>query len=300
MYFTFQRRRRRLPLMPGFGTIPASGPPPEGQIVQPYQFFTPIPQVTAATTRQEVKDWFCIRRAQVLALGKTLTIRSAVGQDAMDALWKKLGALENQAGGNTPLATVVQDFQQWLVYPNDEPWDFYVAEQQKLDAAERARQLEAARVRAIDEAKQRAVDAAIAETTNYGGGLLSERGTGRVIAGLALVNNAGVTYTGISGVDMHTHATHPVIDELLRGTNQAEDWPQISCAEVDALKSFLHAAIPAINSVAQIPRDTLVFHARVWNPGGSKSGKTTTPHWQARGACKNCSQWVAKIGALLA
>ena len=44
----------------------------------------------------------------------------------------------------------------------------------------------------------------------------------------------------------------------------------------------------------------LVFHAEVWNTGGSRSGKTATAHWQARGACKNCSQWVEKIGALLA
>lgn len=268
--------------------------------MQPYQPFTPIPQVTVVTTRQEVKDWVGLRRAQVLVLSKTLTIQSKVGRDAMDALWSKLGTLASQAAGNTPLDTLIRDFQQWVdTYPNDEAWDFYVAEQQKLDAAELARQMEAAKVRAVSDAKQRAVDAAIALTKTYGGGLLSDRGTGRVIAGLAIVNNAGVTYSGISGVDMHTHTTHQVIGELLKGTNQAEDWPQTSCAEVDALKTYLHAAIPAINSIAQIPQGTLVFHARVWNPGGPKSGKVVTPHWQPRGACKNCSQWVEKIGALL-
>jgi hypothetical protein len=269
-------------------------------MAQAYQPFTPIPQVTAATTRQEVRDWFCLRRAQVLALGKTLTIKSEVGKDQMDALWRKLGALETQAGGNTPLATVVQDFQQWLVYPNEDAWEFYVAEQRKLDAAELERQRQAAQERAVSTAKQEAVDAAIALTRTYGQGLLSDRGTGRVIAGLAFVNNAGVTYTGISGVNMHTHATHPLIDELLKGTHQAEEWPQKSCAEVDALKTYLHTTVPAINSIAQIPQDTLVFHARVWNPGGVQSGKTVTPHWQPRGACKNCLQWVDKIGALLA
>ncbi len=269
--------------------------------MQPYQPFSPIPQVTAATTRQEIKDWLFLRRAQVWSLVKTLTIKSEIGKDTMEALWKKLGALEVQALGNTPLNVVIGDLQEWLdAYKDGGAWDYYVTEQKRLDAVELARQAEAAKARAVGEAKQRAVDAAVALSKTYGNGLLSDRQTGRVIAGLAMVNNAGLTYTGISGVDMHIHATHPVIDELLRGTHKAEEWPQTSCAEVDALKSYLHAAIPAINSVAQIPRDTLVFHARVWNTGGSKSGKAATPHWQPRGACANCSQWVEKIGARLA
>ncbi|MCT9929798.1 hypothetical protein N5079_06140 [Planotetraspora sp. A-T 1434] len=269
-------------------------------MAQPYRPFTPIPTVTPTTTTQEVTDWFYLRRAQVEALARSMTIKSDISPDVMEFLGRKLRTMEGRLTGGIPPATVVNDLQAWLGEGGDHgAWDFYVAAQTKQDQAELARQAEAARSLAVDQARNRASAAAIALTKTYGSGLLSDRGTGRVIAGLAVVNTPA-TFTGISGVDKHTHPSHPVIDELLKGTHKAEEWPQASCAEVDALKSYLHAAAPPITSIAQIPRGALVFHAQVWNIGGPRGGKSSTPHWQARGACANCSQWVEKIGALLA
>ncbi|MEW9529231.1 hypothetical protein [Microbispora sp. NPDC049125] len=268
--------------------------------MQPHQPYTPLPPAAPAPAKQTLGDWFYLRRTQVEALAGSMTIKSDFSKDLMEALGRKLRTMEGLISQDTPTATVVTQFQGWLDdYKDHGAWNHYVAEQAKLDKAEADRQEKATKDREISQAKQRASSAAITLTKTYGGGLLSDRGTGRVIAGLAVVNSPA-TYTGISGVDMHTHATNSVIDELLKGTHKAEEWPQASCAEVDALKSYLHAAPAPIVSIAQIPRGALVFHAQVWNIGGTKGGKYVTPHWQARGACANCTQWVEKIGALLA
>jgi len=268
------------------------------------QPFTDFPTVTPATPATEVPNWIFLRRAQVEGLARLLTPRSDFDKETMEALGLKLRAMESRITRGDAHATVVADFKAWIVVDSNDrgAWDYYKAWQQKHDGEVADAQVREAAAKAVSQARGRAGDAAAAQTRMRPTGLMASDGVnGRVIAGLALVGAPALSYFGISGTDMHaasSAAVDLVITELLKGTNQAEKWPQRSCAEVDALKRYLTAA--GITSVANIPQDTLVFHAEVWHPGGSWNGKITSKRWQPRGACANCKQWVGKIGALLA
>jgi hypothetical protein len=269
--------------------------------MQPYRFYTPLP--AAGAPAAEIKDWFFQRRVQVEALVKSYTPKSAFNNDGMNMVSKKLLRLESSiASGDMTAAAAVNNFQTWLNDSEDwGAWADYVADQQERDRAERARQQEEQQRAAIAAAKVRARDAARRLSGQYAGGLLSDRGTGRVIAGLAVVGAPAAVHQGVSGIDMHTHNNHLLIAPLLAGTHQAEAWPQASCAEVDALKSYLHAHVPAFNTLADIGNGGIpVFHAMVWHPGGKWQGKETSARWQDRAACANCDQWLDKIGALRA
>jgi hypothetical protein len=211
--------------------------------------------------------------------------------------------METRLTKGDPQAAVVADFKAWTSdYSDRGAWDHYVTWQKEQDKARQDAQDRQAAEKAVTDAKNRATGAAKAETSKRAAGLMSSDGkNGRVIAGLAFVGIPGTTYYGISGTDKHaasSAAVDQVVTDLLKGTHQAENWPQKSCAEVDALKRYLTAS--GIIAVAAIPRDTLVFHAEVWHPGGAWNGKMTSKRWQPRAACANCEQWVGKIGARLA
>lgn len=271
--------------------------------MEPYQsqFFTPIPD--AADPERKIKDWFYLRRTQVAALASSYTPRSDFGEAGMIALEKKLRNMEGvlATGQQSPNA-VIGGFKKWL----DEGWDdgawtYYKDGQEAKDLAESDRQDQEAKAVAINEAKDRARNEVQALSRRNAGGLMSASGkNGRVISALAVVSDPVLLHTGISGQDKHTYAGHPLIAPLLVGTHKAMDWPQEACAEVDALKSYLHELPEQLTAVSQIPRNTLVFHAMVWHPGGNWEGKVTSPRWQDRSACANCDQWLKKIGALRA
>lgn len=269
--------------------------------MEPYQFFAPIPATTV--TSADLASWLFQRRSQVKALVVNRGPHSDYDGDTMELLLKKLQSLDSSLATSalTP-AQVVQNLQTWLGQEKDHGvWNYYVNDQLAKDDRERQRQRGEDEAQRLTRAKNDARVAAGQVAGENSHGMLSSRESeqpvGRVIAGLALIGQPGVTYRGISGVDKHLHATHALVSALLAGTQQAEAWPVASCAEVDALKRFLHAQQPPL---AAIPADTLVFHAMVWHPGGKWGGKETTARWQDRSACKNCAQWFSKIGAIRA
>ncbi|MEV4889598.1 hypothetical protein AB0K48_09430 [Nonomuraea sp. NPDC055795] len=266
--------------------------------MEPYQFYAPIPASTASA--QAIKDWFYRRRTQVSALAVSYTPHSTFSQDAMEALEKKLRSMESFLANKGAPATAVDEFGKWLASNSDYgAWDYYVADQQAKDLIESDRQAQAMNAAAINDAKNRASGGALALSRQNAAGMMSlDKKNGRVISGLAVVGDAAQLYTGISGKDKHGFPDHPLIARLLEGTHQAMDWPQESCAEVDALKKYLHAQVVPVTALNQIPRNTLVFNALVWHPGGNWEGKVTSQRWQPRSACANCDQWLRKIGAL--
>jgi hypothetical protein len=269
----------------------------------PYEPFTDIPAVTPATPAAQVKGWFFLRRSQVNALAVQLGPRTDFDKDTMALLGARITSAESKLAQGAAPGTVVEEFQDWVgQYGDNGAWDYYAAWQKQQDQAMLDAQASAAGEKAVSDARNGAGQAAIAETRRRAGGLMSADGrNGRVIAGLAFVGVPGTAYTGISGRDMHapsSPAADQVIAGLLAGIRPAEQWPLEACAEVDALKRYLTAA--GIISAAGIPKDTLVFHAEVWHPGGAWKGKVSSPGWKSRGACANCRQWVGRIGALLA
>ncbi|GAA3447063.1 hypothetical protein [Planomonospora venezuelensis] len=271
--------------------------------MEPYQFFTDAP---TATDRDTVMKWFRRRKVQVAALDDNYTPKSGFDRDAMSALRNKLNSCENGIATDrlTP-ADAVTGFQKWLADGSDHgAWDAYVADQTAKDTTERKRQEEAAALKRVSDAKEAARRTAMNICGRHSGGLLSNRPgdnpVGRVVCGLAVIGSPGVTFEGYSGQDMHQHPTSDLIRQLVRGITQSEKWPPEACAEVDALKRWLNSPGVNVASIEQIPRDTLVFHARVWHPGGRWGGKQTSPGWQDRGACVYCQNWIGRIGAISA
>ncbi|WP_327092302.1 hypothetical protein OIE66_17145 [Nonomuraea sp. NBC_01738] len=270
--------------------------------MQPYQFFEDVPADTAPA--DTISAWFFTRKSQVRALVDGYTPQAAYEQYPMEALLKKLQNLDGALGAKTMAqGAAIRAFNEFINAGGDYgAWKAYEIDQKAKDTAERLRQQEAAHQRQISDAKSAARRAASHVAHQYPHGVQSNAAApgqpvGRVVAGLAVVGQVA-TYGGISGTDMHVHAGHPLLNSVIGGANNAEPWPVGSCAEVDALKTFLHAN--AFANFAAIPTGALVFHAMVWHPGGVWQGKETSARWQDRGACKNCSQWFAKLGAIRA
>ncbi|MBG0831391.1 hypothetical protein HS041_26960 [Planomonospora sp. ID67723] len=269
--------------------------------MEPYQFFTDAP---AAHDRDTVMKWFRRRKGQVAALDDNYTPKSGFDRDAMGTLRNKLNNYESAiATDRTTPADAVTSFQKWLAdgYDNG-AWDAYVKNQTAKDTVERKRQEEASALKEVNDAKAAATQTAMNICRRHSGGLLSNRPgddpVGRVVCGLAVIGSPGVTFEGYSGQDMHLHPTSALIGELVRGITRSEKWPPEACAEVDALKRWLNGPGAHIASIEQIPKDALVFHARVWHPGGKWNGKQTSPGWQDRGACVYCKNWLKRIGAV--
>jgi hypothetical protein len=194
----------------------------------PDQPFTDFPTVTPATLATEVPNWIYLRRAQVEGLARLLTPRSDFDKETMEALGRKLRAMESRITRGDAHATVVADFKAWIVVDSNDggAWDYYKAWQQKHDGEVADAQQREAAAKAVSQARGRAGDAAAAQTRTRPTGLMASDGVnGRVIAGLALVGAPALSYFGISGTDMHaasSAAVDLVITELLKGTNQAE------------------------------------------------------------------------------
>lgn len=104
------------------------------------QPFTDFPAVTSATPATEVPDWFYLRRRQVEGLAGQLGPRSDFSKETMEALGRKLRAMETRLTQGDLHATVVADFRAWAgQYSNDGgAWDYYVNWQKEQDQARQA------------------------------------------------------------------------------------------------------------------------------------------------------------------
>ncbi len=170
-------------------------------------------------------------------------------------------------------------------------WCYYLQEQAKLDRAREAKEREARR----RQLKQKAAQAAVKYRNQHA------RTSGTVVTGLVDLETGNV-YVGQSGTGNRiTPTLHPVMYELLGGSGPVAQWPTDVCGEVNVMNEYLHKS--NFTSASQIPANSLVFHSETFNSGGTvinkKTGKPTvkTPHWESRGACKNCEKWITRIGA---
>ncbi len=229
--------------------------------------------------RKTLLGWAYQRRSEASSIYKTMTVhqpRTAV-EELIERLRKLEGSLVDE--GRDP----IKAWDAFIAFLDDYDtggWTFYLERQAAIDKEieDEERRLTRQRLAAL------AATEAVAMRNKYPGGPNVLVGT--VIAGLVDVET-GRTWIGTSGQTAHTRAAHTVMTNLLKGTVKAEEWPVAACAEVDAMKQYLHDM--GIDSADGIPADTLYFHAETWN---SSAGK-----WQGRAACKNCSQWFKKISA---
>ncbi|MEU7901199.1 hypothetical protein AB0B45_51315 [Nonomuraea sp. NPDC049152] len=199
--------------------------------------------------------------------------------DALEALRRRMASLETALLNGTPESEARKDFLVWVREKSTGgSWAYYATkrvEADRLAAAQEALKTHAAR---IDRARSEAVkarNAPAAKGADYG----------TVIAGLSDAGSDDF-WIGTSGAYTRATQQHPLMQELLAGVGQAENWPVNACAEVDAMNQYLLAR--GFTRKAQIPAGALYFHAETWNYDEEK--------WQARKTCGNCSTWIGKIG----
>lgn len=229
--------------------------------------------------RTALKNWAYQRRSEMSAILRKMKVGDP--KDAVEELIKRLGTLESSMlSEEVDPMTAWSAFIDYLDEKDSGGWSFYLEKQAILD-----KELEETRRKeAIERFAALAATKAVQFRKGHAGGPGSTVGT--VVAGLANVED-GSSWVGTSGVSLHKYASHPVMAKLLANTHQAEDWPVEACAEVDAMKQYLHQA--NITSVDQIPKGALFFHAETWDDRKRV--------WKGRSACANCSQWFEKIGA---
>ncbi|MEU8385339.1 hypothetical protein, partial [Streptosporangium sp. NPDC048865] len=227
----------------------------------------------------EVKKWAFDARTLLKGFFEKLTIRDSV-KPHVEILLQKLSRLESSIIGGTPEGTARATFVTWVNEEDSGGWPYYV---QVKTAEDRRLAEEAAEARRQKIIKM-ATSEAVKTRNQYNTG--NNNAVGTVIVGLA-DTVSGTVHVGTSGNYAYSTQQNQVMKDLLAGLNPVEKWPMTGCAEVDAMNNFLNAR--GVTSRGEIPPGTLYFHAETWN---EKSGK-----WQARGACKNCEQWLPKIGA---
>ncbi|MER5645958.1 hypothetical protein [Streptosporangium sp. NPDC002524] len=198
----------------------------------------------------------------------------------VELLMTKLSRLESAIIAGTAETAARTTFVEWVRDEDEGGWPYYV----KVKAADDLRLAREAREARRQEVAGWARSEAVKERNRYGSG--NNNAVGMVISGLADTVSETV-YVGTSGAYAYAVVQHPVMKKLLTGVVQAESWPVTGCAEVDAMNKFLIAR--AVTPATKIEPGTLYFHAETWNEKGGK--------WQARGACKNCEQWLSKIEA---
>jgi hypothetical protein len=171
--------------------------------------------------------------------------------------------------------------QEWTEGEGYDAWQKFgnlrkpIVEQEKRDQAKADRER---REKAAGACRQRASSAAIALAHQAGG--LAPDGTGTVCCGIAHVD--GGEWRARSGQGT---ALHPVMESLLSGVNQVEEWPVRGCGEVFAMSAYLTER--KIDRVEDIRGEDLFSHAETYN--------RTTGKWLSRAACKNCDQWMERL-----
>jgi hypothetical protein len=162
--------------------------------------------------------------------------------------------------------------------PGSDHWDRYEAYRKpylvELELQEKQRQLEL-RAQQIQRASSKAQAESFAETKRHSHG--PDSTTGKTIACIVEATTLNF-WVGRSGLGNHVVAICPLMNRLLSGVTQVEEWPTNVCAEVDAMKQVFASAASV---------DDLVFYCWTWN------GKTNK--WTGKSACANCEQWIAKL-----
>ncbi|GLW11987.1 hypothetical protein Misp01_71150 [Microtetraspora sp. NBRC 13810] len=197
----------------------------------------------------------------------------------LEDISKKLSLLEYAMVGSKSESTAREEFVSWLEEYDTGGWARFADERARLETARKQEKEEKDRRSTIAGAPAEAIKL----TKKYGAGAGVKVGT--VIAVLVHAKT-GKLWSGTSG-EYTTSEKHPLMKTILTGVVQVEDWPVAACGEVAAMNAYLHDS--GTTDLSQLPSGTLFFHAQTWN---AKDGK-----WQARAACKNCDQWLKKIGA---
>ncbi|GAA1255760.1 hypothetical protein GCM10009677_02150 [Sphaerisporangium rubeum] len=245
------------------------------QATTPYSEFDELVPLTG------LKDWAFKARTDLARYLKPLTIQDDVKPYA-EAVHGRLITLETAIGvKNVAEADARAAFVGWLE-KNDWGGGFRFFIDTNTEEVRKAQ--EAAAQAAVNRIIQSATSVAVDLRNGYSG---VGNKIGTVVAGLS-ETAAGRTFTGNSGGYVRAAQQHALMAELLSRTAQREDWDVNACAEVDAMNKYL-LATPAVRRLSDIPRGKLFFHAETyaWEKGT----------WQARKACKNCDQWLIRIGA---
>lgn len=237
------------------------------------------PTVNDQVPRTGVKEWAFSARSLLDGFFRRMTILDRE-KDGVELLTQRLLRLESAIIGGTDEGTARAAFVTWVEENDGGGWAYYLGKKAEVERQKAEEQAKRRHEAIISSAREEAVTL----RKKYPGGKGSAVGT--VIVGLA-DTITGKTYTGTSGAYAQATKKHRVMEELLAGVPQVEDWPVNACAEVEAMNKFLNAG--EITKKSEIQAETLYFHAETWN---EKSGK-----WQARSACKNCDVWLKKIGA---
>ncbi|GLX08272.1 hypothetical protein [Microbispora sp. NBRC 16548] len=244
--------------------------------------------VPAASDPQKLREWARARKLEVKGIHGTMTIKNSLpSMDEVGLLAEKLNALEWANDSDKVRTTLVDQ----LKGPLYSAWLYYLEEQAALDRAREEQEREARRQRL----KQKAVAAAVKYRNQHA------RTSGTVVTGLVDLETEDV-YVGQSGTaNRLTPTLHPVMYELLGGSGPVAQWPTDVCGEVNVMNEYLHKS--NFTSASQIPKNSLVFHSETFNSGGTVINRQTgkpavkTPHWESRGACKNCARWINRIEA---
>lgn len=221
-------------------------------------------------------------RRQALDIMKRLTL-GAYDFDLIRSVADKLGQFEAAVGRpGEDLKEVTRGFGKWRDGEGESAWErFRALRTELLELERKERERREAEQRKGDEGacRQGAINAAIELRDANPNGPNARVGT--VCAGLAHIS--GVVWRGTSGAPLSD--LHPVMATLLSSVVQVENWPVGACGEVHAMNQYLTAR--SIDKVSEIEGEDLYSHAETWNATENK--------WQARGACKNCSQWMDKV-----
>ncbi|MFD9704588.1 hypothetical protein [Lentzea sp. NPDC059081] len=230
------------------------------------------------STAGEITAWAELGRQAAMAWAKKVVLNSQ-----QDMLNDVASAFRRLSGGmGSPSA--IKAFGEWRTGDGWRAWDLFTTLQQPL--AEESRKIvdEQERQAAFNSNKQRATALAVSLRDQYPHG--DSKKVGRVVAGLADSDGGG--WTGTSrGVKKKLIA---VTWQLLSDVVKKEDWEVHACGEVDAINKYLIDM--GFQSVKDIPGGELFSHAETWSDEKHR--------WEGRKACKNCIQWLERIGANLA
>lgn len=177
-------------------------------------------------------------------------------------------------GTGEGVVKVYKDFRDWTEDAGRESWGYFKSAKEEEDSRLLAAEQDAkTRGRVADEIRKMKKSFELSDSDK-------EQGKDRTYAVL-VEKSTGEIWTGVSG----PHETlNTVMIALLARCTKEENWPLRACAEVEAMNNYLndHAAI---GNVELIKGKDLVFQSGATNRAGAKA------------ACRNCSQWIANIGA---
>lgn len=235
----------------------------------------------------KIKTWAETGRAACIQLskgqvtgGKGKELLSSE-RDNLELVERRFARVAAAAGESLEAAkAAVAEFNGWKETTGALAWETFVELQEPIGA--HAREVVAAqkKVKAYQDCSGRATAIAVALRNQHPHG--PDNVVGTVIAGL-VDSGSGNAWVGTSGPPK----SHTVMDQLLSGVAQVEEWPVNVCGEVDAMIQYLQAA--GITRVEDIPRGALFSHAETWD--------ARAHGWKGRSACGNCGAWLDKIGA---